>query len=128
MFKMYFNDTDTPVEIFGFMDTEDGRISILCESPTENNSGFRIFEETDSEKTLIFDGSDYKYRWDVLKENRPPDEIWYTNIPSCQQTEPWPVHPDPDDAIILEDPLSAQELTEAIADLMCEVSMMQLNI
>lgn len=51
--------------------------------------------------------------------------IYYTNDPNYLQTEPWPDLSDiPEQA----EPLTNEELTEAVADLMYDVSAAQLGL
>lgn len=117
-----YKDGET-TSIYGYS-ISDCLVSISYHSPVENNSGFIL---SDNNGTPLFDGSDYIYRWDVLNNNRP-NEIWYTNNPMYKQSEPFLSQEELSGIPIPADPLNNEELTEAIADLICEVSMMQLNI
>ena len=94
-------------------------ISIHYDSPVENLSGFCIYEGKD----LVFDGSEHKYRWDVVDQRS--DRIYYTNDPDYRQTKPFP---DLGDVQEPAEPLTNEELTEAVADLMYEMSLSQLGI
>jgi len=88
--------------------------------PTENTSGFMICDE---DGNILHDCSDFIYRWDVVDQKE--NAIYYTNDPDYRQTEPWAELCDiPEQA----EPLTNEELTEAVADLMYEVSMAQLGL
>lgn len=97
--------------------------------PAANSSGFKIYNEQNGE---IIDGSTYIYRWDVLNAENPtqPWTIAYTDSPDLKQNVPYPTQEEMERETenISDDPLTNEELTEAIADLICEVSLMQLNI
>lgn len=116
--KVVFADSDEAVEIRGYSITEK-LVSIHYDNPQENLSGFCIYEG----ENLVFDGADFTYRWDIVDQK--PNEIYYTNDPDYRQTEPFR---DPGDIPEQIEPLTNEELTEAVADLMCEVSMMQLGL
>lgn len=106
------------IDICGYSKSNN-KISLYYKNPVENNSGFIIVNE----ENKIVDCTKYKYRWDVIdqKENM----ICYTDNQRYQQTEPWS---DLSDVPQYEETLSNEELTEAVADLMYEVSMAQLGI
>ncbi|MDE6602242.1 MAG: hypothetical protein K2K90_08785 [Lachnospiraceae bacterium] len=97
--------------------------------PVTNNSGFKIY---DRENREIIDASAYIYRWDILnaENTTQPWTVAYTNCPDFKQKFPYPTQEEMDQAseTIPDDPLTNEELTEAVADLMCEISLMQLNI
>lgn len=95
-------------------------VSIHAENQTENLSGFIIY---DGEDNILQDCSDFIYRWDVVDQKE--NAIYYTNDPNYRQTEPWPdLSNIPEQA----EPLTNEELTEAVADLMYEVSAAQLGL
>lgn len=94
-------------------------VSLHYDNPTENLSGFCIYEG----ENKVFDGSGFTYRWDVVEQKT--NEIYYTNNPDYRQTEPFP---DLSNVQEQAEPLNNEELTEAVADLMYEVSMMQLGL
>ena len=118
---IYMDGKSHSIHGFG---TQENLISLANDTITENHSGFK---SKDPDGNMVFDGSDYIYRWDILNNNRP-NEIWYTNRPDYRQTQQFPSNKELDAVPIPAAPLTNEELTEAIADLMCEVSMMQLNI
>lgn len=96
------------------------RVSLHIENPEENLSGFIIY---DGDGNILHDCSDFIYRWDVVDQKE--NAIYYTNDPDYRQTEPWP---DLSNISEQAEPLSNEELTEAVADLMYEVSMVQLGL
>lgn len=95
-------------------------VSLHYQNPVENVSGFTICDEAGG---VIKDCLDFKYRWDVVdhKEN----VIYYTNDPEYRQTEPLQ---DLGNIPEQTEPLSNEELTEAVADLIYEVSAAQLGL
>lgn len=117
MLKLRYNNHADIVEIEGYM-CSDNLASISGKNIEENTSGYIIYGEQDE---VVADCSGYKYRWDVLEND--PNRIFYTNIEGYVQTEPLPK----DDAIVAE-PLNNEALTECVADLMYEVSLMQLGM
>lgn len=117
--KVVFADTDKAVEIYGYSITKN-LVSLHYDNPIENLSGFSIYEG----ENLVFDASDFVYRWDVVDQK--PNEIYYTNDPDYKQTEPFPDLSN----VVLEqaEPLSNEELTEVVADMMYEVSLNKLGL
>lgn len=116
--EVVFTDSSEVVEVYGYSITEN-LVSICYNNPEENLSGFLIYED----RHLVFDGSGFTYRWDVVDQK--PNEIFYTNDPNYRQTEPWP---DLSNVLEKEEPLNNEELTEAVADLMYEVSAAKLGL
>lgn len=107
------------ISLNGYSISED-MVSLHYERPCENQSGFVIYSEAGE---IVMDCSDFRYRWDVIDQKE--DRIYYTNDPDHRQTEPWPeMNNVPEQA----EPLSNEELTEAVADLMYEVSMAQIGL
>lgn len=95
-------------------------VSLHYQNPIENVSGFIICNEAGD---VIKDCSDFKYRWDVIDQKE--NVIYYTNDPDYRQTEPWhELKTIPEQ----EEPLTNEELTEVVADLMYEVSAAQLGL
>lgn len=116
--KVMFIDSSEVVEIRGFSITEN-LVSLHYDNPIENLSGFSIYNGDN----LVFDGSDFTYRWDLVDQR--PNEVFYTNDPDYRQTEPFPDLSEVPEQV---EPLSNEELNECVADLMCEISMMQLGL
>ncbi len=115
--KVIFADGEE-TEIFGYSVSEN-LVSVRCDNPRENLSGFSIYEG----ERLIFNASSFIYRWDVVDQKE--NAIYYTNDPDYRQTEPWAELCDiPEQA----EPLTNEELTEVVADLMYEVSMARLGL
>ena len=87
-------------------------VSLHYREPAENLSGF-----------ILYGADGNIYRWDVVDQKE--NAIYYTNDPNYRQTEPWPdLSNIPEQA----EPLTNEELTEAVADLMYEVSAAQLGL
>lgn len=105
--------------ILGYVISEK-RVRLHYSEPSENLSGFIICDEAGN---TIQNCSDFIYRWDVVDQKE--NVIYYTNDPNYRQTEPWPDLSDiPEQA----EPLTNEELTEAVADLMYDVSAAQLGL
>lgn len=117
-YKLKYNNEEIDRDLCGYMISTD-IVGLSYPGATENLSGFVIY---DSDGRIAADCSDYHFRWDVLEDN--PDRIYYTNSSNNIQTRKF----DPENQIEEVEPLTNEELTEAIADLICEVSLMQLNI
>lgn len=100
-------------------------ISISGENIKENLSGFKIVDKIDNGKEIIIaDGTGYKYRWDVI--NHQGTWIYYTNDEENKQTVPFPE--EEFDETSFEMPLSNEELTDIVGDLMFEVSLMEIGL
>ncbi len=116
--KVVFADGET-FFIRGHSARED-LVSLHYREPAENLSGFILYG---ADGNIIRDCSDFIYRWDVVDQKE--NAIYYTNDPNYRQTEPWPdLSNIPEQA----EPLTNEELTEAVADLMYEVSAAQLGL
>lgn len=94
-------------------------ISLSYPNIEENLSGFSIYDGNDN---LIMDCSDFIYRWDVLEDSN--NKIYYTNSPDNVQTRKF----NTDDQEEEVEPLNNGELTEAVADLIYELSVTQLGL
>lgn len=83
-------------------------------------SGFQLYE--DDEETLVRDYSDYKYQWNIHQECE--DGIYLTSNENYhdEESDPNPKHVEHVSS------LSNEELTEAVGDLMYEVSCMRLGL
>ncbi len=64
---------DIPIRGYRILESE---VCLMYDNPVKKSEGFSIYEGDD----LIFDGTDYKYRWDVTDQK--PNEIWYANDPN----------------------------------------------
>ena len=117
MFNLKYNNQDKPVEIEGYT-CSTALISIMGQNLEENTSGFKIFN---MQGEVLENCSEYKYRWDVLEDN--PNKIFYTNIESYIQAE---LLPNDNSAVV--EPLNNEALTECVADLMYELSLVQLGM
>lgn len=115
--KVVFTNSEV-VEIYGYSITEN-LVSLRYSKPVENTSGFSVYMGDG----LVFDGSNFTYRWDVVDQKE--NEIYYTNDPDYRQMEPWP---DMSNVPEQAEPLTNEELTEAVADLMYEVSAAKLGL
>lgn len=87
----------------------------------ENLSGLELYAPNGE---LLLDCSDFKYRWNVLEDI--PNKIYYTDKKENVQTQKIPVNHE--EYVEEVEPLTNEELTEAVADLMYEVSMAQLGL
>ncbi len=67
--KVIFADSDEAVKIRGYS-IQENLVSIRYDNPQENLSGFCIYEG----ENLVFDGSAFTYRWDVVDQK--PNEIY----------------------------------------------------
>lgn len=117
-----FNDSKL-IPIRGY--SQNGKVICIGakdgEKLSENLSGFKIVKGD----SIICDASDFKYRWDVI--NHREGMIYYTNDPDSKQTTPFRALNE-SDVLIQEESLSNEELTEAVADLMYEISAAKLGL
>lgn len=95
--------------------------------PTDNESGFKIFQGN----KMIGDFSDYTKKYNVLTTAQ--DAIFLTDREDCVETEQDRVDkylyvPAPENIKEDIDPLTNEELTECVADLMYEMSAATLGI
>lgn len=81
--------------------------------------GFKIYE--DDEETIVRDCSDYNYKWNVYTEYS--NGVVLTNSETDREPPPKDLNP-----VEIVDPLSNEELTTCVADLMYETSLMKLGI
>lgn len=117
-YKLKYVNSKTCIELKGYSKSND-IVGLVYQGAEENLSGFIIY---DQDGGVVADCSDFKYRWDVLEDDS--DRIYYTNSADNVQTEKFHT----EDQIEEAEPLTNEELTEAVADLMYEVSMMQLGL
>lgn len=119
--KAKFNDSEEFITLRGWV-IGGNQVTMVTDDigKSENLSGFKLY--ADDEETVIRDCSDYVYRWDIYTEKK--DQITYTNSETYRQGEPSKTET-PKEIV---DPLTNEELTEAVADLMYEVSASQLGL
>lgn len=117
-YKLKYANSKTYIELKGYSKSND-IVGLVYQNVEENLSGFIIY---DQDGGVVAECSDFKYRWDVLEDDS--DRIYYTNSADNVQTEKFHT----EDQIEEAEPLTNEELTEAVADLMYEVSMMQLGL
>lgn len=116
-YKIKYNDQDTYIDIKGYM-ISSNLVSLTYPNAEVNTSGFIIYQDDE----IIADCSEFKYRWDVLEDN--PDKIYYTNSADNVQEKAFSHENIVEDI----DPMTNEELTECVADLMYEVSLAQLGM
>lgn len=118
MLKIKYSNSDKYIDISGY--TEYGHIVTLYYETTEENlSGFMIY---DDDGNIIKDCSDFTHRYDVLENES--NEISYSNDENVVQTEKLVRG----NAVESVNPMTNEELTECVADLMYEVSLAQLGM
>lgn len=112
--KAKFNNSETFIQIQSWS-IGSSLVTMIADGITENLSGFVLYE--DDGVTVVMDCSDFIYRWDIYDQRE--DRITLTNSETDRQRKPDQDAGSPKEII---DPLSNEELTEAVADLMYEVS------
>ena len=125
--KIKFNDPEQIYDITALV--EKGNIVILkgIGLPRDNTSGFKLLGSREEK-----DYSEYRYIFNV--NTKFENVVMLSNDEGFIETEDNPAgryyhEPDPDaEQEIIEDPLTNEELTEAVANLMYETSMMQLGM
>lgn len=117
--KVKFNDSKNFITLNGFAIGK-GEVTLVGKGIGENLSGFILYE--DDETTVVRDCSDFVYRWDIYNENA--NQITFTNSETDRQSKP-----DKTEKLKeIVDPLSNEELTESVADIIYEISMTQLGL
>lgn len=96
-------------------------VKLVAEDLVWDLSGFVMYE--DDEETIIRDCSDYNYQWNIYTDI--PNGVVLTNSETEKEKEPDPNAPKPMELL---DPLTNEELTECVADLMTEVDMIKMGI
>lgn len=124
--KIRFNDSETVYDVTAVR--MHGNIVILKGTGLPNNtSGFKLFGSREEK-----DYSEYRYIFNVITKFE--NVVMLSNDEGFIETEDNPAgryyhEPDPDaEQETIEDPLTNEELTEAVANLMYETSMMQLGM
>lgn len=115
--KVKFLNADSFIEVNGYM-MEEHRITLVYEGNQENLGGFVLY---DDDETIIRSCEDFVYRWDIHESDE--NSITYTNLEGCVQSEPVENNP-----IEYVHPLTVEELTPCVADLMFETSLMKLGM
>lgn len=118
-YKVKYNGNNELIVLNGY-GIQEHIITLYYSDVTENLDGFILY---DSEGNVFKDCSDYKYRYDILEND--PKSILYTDLEGFVQTEKLNNNYS---NIVNEEPLTNQELTECLADLMYEMSLTQLGI
>lgn len=117
--KVKFNNSENFIILNGLA-VGRNKVTLAGDGIGENLSGFVLYN--DDETTVVRDCSDFVYRWDIYNENT--EQITFTNSETDRQSEQ--VETEMPKEIV--DPLSNEELTETVADLMYEVSVAQLGL
>lgn len=124
-----YKNADEIICLNGYSVSENMIKVIFTEPYPFKNCGFDLY---DTNGSLVKDCSDFIYRWDILNADNTtqPNTIVFTDNMDLQQTMPFWAKEEIDKEVANtpDEPLTNEELTEAIADLICEVSLMQLNI
>lgn len=118
--KVKFNDSEDFLSLDGYSITNN-IIALIADGIEENLNGFILYEN--DKKTVVRNCSNFVYRWDIYKQTE--NQITYTNLENFTQDE-LPKDDDPFKEIIF--PLTNEELTDCIADLMYETSLMKIGM
>lgn len=123
-----FNDSGKAYKITSYRITNQNLAIVKGDNlPQGNNSGFQLLQDG----RIIVDCSDYTVKYNVLTEIE--NVLMYSKSEDYIETEDNPAHrycntPKPEDFNEDVDPLTNEELTECVADLMYESSLRQLGI
>lgn len=117
--KVKFNNSDAFVQLTSY-GIRQHLVQLFAPNLVWDLGGFMIYE--DDEKTVVFDGTDYIYQWNVITE-------WENGV-ALTDSKTWrETPPDPNDVPIeVVDPLSIDELTDLVGELMFELSLIQLGL
>ncbi|MCM1112863.1 MAG: hypothetical protein NC399_06370 [Muribaculum sp.] len=118
-YKAKYNNSDGLIELNG-VGIQDHIVSLYGPDIAVNLSGFVLYAP---DGTVFRDCSGFRYRYDILEDN--PDAVHYTDQADMVQTEKWNVSSIDQ---VEEEPLTNEELTECVAELMYETSLMRLGI
>lgn len=118
-YKVRYNGADEVMELNG-VGIQDHFVSLHGQDIAVNLSGFVLYAP---DGTVFRDCSGFRYRYDILEDN--PDAVYYTDREDMIQTEKWNVS---GGGQVEEEPLTNEELTECVAELMYETSLMRLGI
>ncbi len=118
--KVKFKNLETFIYLTSYCLYRD-KVSMAGDGIEENLNGFILYE--DDEETVIRDCSDYKYKWNIYTEYE--NGIVLTESRTNREMKPVDNEEDLQEII---NPFSNEELTEAVAGLMYELSMIQLGL
>lgn len=127
--KLKFNDTEETYEIASYRIINQNLVVLKGENlPQGKTCGFKLLRDDGSVDT---DCSDYTVKFNVLTEIE--NVLMYSRSESNIETEDNPAGrychtPNPEDIHEDVDPLTNEELTECVADLMYESSLRQLGL
>ncbi len=124
--QIKFNDSDQIYDITSFRQIGGDLIVMKGDNlPEENTSGFKLINGD----RVTADYSEYTTKYNVLA---PAEGVLMLSTGAVEKEDnPASVYaytPKPEEIVEDVDPLSNKELTEAVADLMYDVSMMQLGL
>ena len=124
--KIQFNDHDQIYTVTSFRNRGDIVILKGEDIPTENTSGFKLLDGD----RVAEDYSEYKTKYNVITREEGVLMLSTGAVETEDNLAGIYIHmPEPEEEEIVEEaPLTNEELTEAVADLMYEVSMMQLGL
>lgn len=114
-----FNNSENFIHIRRCSVTQN-TVKLIDENLVWDLGGFKLY---DDKKKLIRDCSDYNYKWNIHTEYQYG--VILTNSETDREREINPNDPEPIEVI---DPLSAEELTSCVADLLYETSLMKLGL
>lgn len=119
-YKVKYCNNEELIELNGY-GIQEHIIALYYPHVTEKLDGFIIYNP---DGTIFKNCTDFKYRYDVLENDS--GSIYYTDLSNMIQHEKWNRGLGAD--TIDEEPLTNEELTECVADLMYEASLIQLGI
>ena len=124
--KIQFNDHDQIYTVTSFRNRGDIVILKGEDIPAENTSGFKLLDGDRAAE----DYSEYKTKYNVITQAEGVLMLSTGAVETADNLAGIYIHMlEPEEEEIVEEaPLTNEELTEAVADLMYEVSMMQLGL
>ena len=123
--KIQFNDHDQIYTVTSFRNRGDIVILKGEDIPTENTSGFKLLDGD----RVAEDYSEYKTKYNVITREEGLLMLSTGAVETADNhAGVYAYTPKSEEMVEDVDPLSNEELTEAVADLMYEVSMMQLGL
>lgn len=117
--KVKFNSSETFIPLLGY-GIQPHLVHLFAPNLVWDLDGFILYE--DDEETVVLDGSNYIYQWNVITERE--NGVILTDSETWRETPPDP------NAVSVEvvDPLSVDELTDLVGDLMFELSAIKLGL